>query len=173
MALVGLIGAVAAACYVEPDYSDTPEIGLVGPPVRWSLEAGTRVGESRRDSIILTIRFQDGTGDLGENTRDSARIRTTFGKESWGNYELKTFFLIDGKYVEQPASVNNKLFFPRLTREGQRGAIEGTLDFTQNFPYLRPFRMVPAKFQIRIRDRGLRVSNAVETDTIWVPVSGR
>jgi hypothetical protein len=173
MVLVGLLGAVAAACYVEPDYSDTPEISLLGPPVRWSLEAGDRVGQSKRDSIILTIRFQDGSGDLGEDNRDTARIRTVFGKETWGNYELRTFYLIDGRYIEQTSSVNTKLFFQRLTREGQRGAIEGELSFSQNFPYLRPFRILPAKFQIRIRDRGLRVSNVIETDTIWVPVSGR
>ncbi|CCG99036.1 hypothetical protein FAES_1025 [Fibrella aestuarina BUZ 2] len=173
LALVCTLGVAVAACYVEPDYSDTPEISVVGPPIRYELEAGTGVGASKRDSIVLSIRFQDGTGDLGENTLDTARIRSLFGKETWGNYELRTFYLLDGKFVEQPASVNQKLYFPRMTRDGQRGAIEGNLDFSQNFPYVRPFRMVPAKFQIRIRDRGLRASNVVETDTINVPVSAR
>lgn len=173
MVLACGLGAAAAACYVEPDYSDTPEISVVGTPVKFTLEAGTGVGAARRDSVILTIRFQDGTGDLGEDNRDTSRIRTLFGRESWGNYELKTFYLDNGRFVEQNAGVNAKLFFPRFTREGQRGAIEGTLDFSQTFPYVRPFRMVPAKFQIRIRDRGLRVSNMVETDTISVPISGR
>lgn len=171
--LAGSLGAVAAACYVEPNYSDTPEISVVGTPVKYTLEAGTGVGAARRDSVILTIRFQDGTGDLGEDNRDTTRIRTVFGKETWGNYELKTFYLQNGQFVEQNAGVNAKLFFPRLTREGQKGAIEGDLYFSQTFPYVQPFRFVTAKFQIRVRDRGLRVSNIVETDTISVPISGR
>ena len=173
MVLACGLGAMAAACYVEPDYSDTPEISVVGTPVKYTLEAGTGVGAARRDSVILTVRFQDGVGDLGEDNRDSSRIRTLFGKETWGNYELKTFYFLNGRFEEQNASVNQKLFFPRLTREGQKGAIEGTLFFSQTFPYLRPFRMVPAKFQVRIRDRNLRVSNMIETDTISLPVSGR
>lgn len=173
LALACAVGLTAAACYVEPDYSDTPEINLVGPPVKYELDASNVVGGAKRDSIILTIRFQDGVGDLGEDNRDTARIRSLFGRETWGNYELRTFYLIDGKFVEQNASVNQKLFFPRLTREGQRGAIEGNLDFSQTFLYVRPFRIVPAKFQIRIRDRGLRTSNIVETDTINVPISAR
>lgn len=173
LALACMVGLAVAACYVEPNYSDTPEISLVGPPIRYELEAGTGVGAAKRDSIVLTIRFQDGIGDLGEDNRDTARIRSLFGKESWGNYELRTFYLLDGKFVEQNSSVNQKLLFPRMTRDGQRGAIEGNLDFSQTFPYLRPYRLVPAKFQIRIRDRGLRVSNIVETDTINVPISGR
>lgn len=168
------LGAVAAACYVEPDYSDTPEISVVGTPVKYTLEANPLiVGGARRDSVILTIRFQDGSGDLGEDNRDTSRIRSLFGRETWGNYELKTFYLENGRFIEQNAGVNAKLFFPRFTREGQKGAIEGTLDFSQTFPYVRPFRMVPAKFQVRIRDRGLRVSNVIETDTISVPISGR
>ena len=173
----GLLGVglatVLLACFTEPNYSDVPEIRLVGPPTKITLEAGTGVGQSRRDSVIVTIGFQDGSGDLGEDTRDTTRQRLVFGKEAWGNYEIRSFQFTNGKFTELPAGDNKKLFFPRLTREGQKGAIEGDLDFSQVFPYQRPFRLVPVKFQIRIRDRALRVSNIIETDTISVPLNGR
>ncbi len=172
--LLGLgLATVLLACLDEPNYSDVPTIRLVGPPTKVTLEPGILVGQSRRDSVIVTIGFQDGTGDLGEDTRDTTRQRLIFGKEPWGNYEIRTFQFLNGTFTELPQGDNKKLFFPRLTREGQRGPIEGDLDFSQVFPYQRPFRMVPVKFQIRIRDRGLQVSNIIETDTISVPLNAR
>ncbi|GAA4448918.1 hypothetical protein GCM10023189_07540 [Nibrella saemangeumensis] len=163
---------MVSACFNEPNYSDTPEISFKQLS-KFTLAAGGGVGQPRRDSVIVTIGFQDGSGDLGEDIRDTARINRTFGREAWGNYEIKTFQLVEGKYEELDLAVLNKLFFPRLTREGQRGAIEGTLDFSQIFAYQRNFRMTPVKFQIRIRDRAMRVSNVAESDTIHVPLSGR
>ncbi len=173
----GLLAAALAvtltACFTEPNYSDTPEIRLVGPPVKVTLEAGTGVGQARRDSVIMTIRLQDGTGDIGEDTRDSTRQRVVFGKETWGNYEVKTFEFANGTYKELPSSDNRKLFFPRSPLGEQKGAVEGDIDFSQVFFYQRPFRMAPVRFQVRIRDRALHVSNTIVTDTISVPLNGR
>jgi hypothetical protein len=161
-----------AACFNEPNYSDVPAIQLLGPPVKQYKPAGEKVGQSPRDSIITTIRYQDGTGDIGEDPRDTARIRKVFGKETWGNYEITTFQFVDGKFTALPASDNGKVYFPGPPRL-QKGAVEGTIDFSQVFPYQRPYKLVPVKFQIRIRDRALNVSNVLETDTITVPLNGR
>lgn len=169
--LLGLALTVTA-CFTEPNFSDTPEISFKQLS-KYTLEAGKGVGQSRRDSVVVTIGFQDGNGDLGENVADTARINRLFRQETWGNYEIKAFQLVQGKFEALPLPVLSRLYFPRLTREGQKGAIEGTLDFSQIFPYQRDFKMVPVKFQIRIRDRGMRVSNVAETDTINVPLSGR
>jgi hypothetical protein len=168
------LAATLMACFTEPDYSDTPEIRLVGPPVKVTLEPGTGVGlTTRRDSVIMTIRLQDGTGDIGEDTRDTTRQRVVFGKETWGNYEVKTFEFVNGTYRELPSSDNRKLFFPRSPLGEQKGAVEGDIDFSQVFFYQRPFRMAPVRFQVRIRDRALNVSNTIVTDTISVPLNGR
>lgn len=167
------LAATLTACFNEPDYSDTPEIRLVGPPVKVTLEAGSGVGQARRDSVIMTIRVQDGTGDIGEDTRDTSRQRTIFGKETWGNYEVKTFEFVNGTYKELPAGDNSKLFFPRSPLSSQKGAVEGDIDFSQVFFYQRPFRLAPVRFQVRIRDRALHVSNTIVTDTISVPLNGR
>ncbi|MEZ0483024.1 hypothetical protein [Fibrella aquatica] len=172
MVAVALATALTA-CFTEPNYSDTPEIRLVGPPVKVTLEPGTGVGQARRDSVIMTIRLQDGTGDIGEDTRDTTRLRQVFGADTWGNYEIKTFEFVNGGYRELPSSDNSKLFFPRSPLGEQKGAIEGDIDFSQVFFYQRPFRMATVRFQVRIRDRALNVSNTIVTDTISVPLNGR
>ncbi|HEY0111171.1 MAG TPA: hypothetical protein VGB67_16145 [Fibrella sp.] len=172
MAAVAL-AVTLTACFKEPEYSDTPEIRQIGPPVKVTLEAGGGVGLARRDSVILTVRLQDGTGDIGEDTRDTARLQRVFGKETWGNYEIKTFEFTNGTYKELPSVVNSRLFFPRSPLGEQKGAVEGDIDFSQVFPYQRPFRMAPVRFQVRIRDRALNVSNTIVTDTISIPLNGR
>ena len=65
---------------------------------------------------------------------------------------------------------NRVLIFPRLTKDGTKGAIEGTLEFRQVFFYSRNAKITPIKFQIKIRDRSLLESNVVETDTVHVPI---
>lgn len=167
------LAATLSACFTEPDYSDTPQIQLVGPPVKVTLAAGTGVGQAARDSVILTIRLQDGTGDIGEDTRDTTRQRLVFSKETWGNYEIKTFEFVNGTYKEIPAGDNSKLFFPRSPLNAPNGAVEGDIDFGQVFFYQRPYRLAPVRFQVRIRDRALHVSNTIVTDTISVPLNGR
>lgn len=173
----GLVGVVLVAtltaCFTEPNYSDTPEIRLIGQPVKVTLEAGSGVGQARRDSVIMTIRLQDGTGDIGEDTRDTSRIRRLFSKETWGNYEIKTFESVNGVDKELPSIDNQKLYFPRSPLGEQKGAVEGDIDFSQVFPYQRPFRMARIRFQVRIRDRAMNVSNVITTDTISVPLNGR
>lgn len=160
-----------AGCWNEPNFDDKPYIAFKAIDVI-DLPASADKRTPRRDSVIVTISFQDGTGDLGEDVgkADSTRLRTIFGKETWGNYQIKTFRLVNGKYEEVNLAVNNKLFFPRLSKEGQRGAIEGTLDFRQNFNYSNSARLTPVKFQIKIRDRKLQESNVIETDTVHVPL---
>lgn len=173
--LAGVLLTVSA-CINEPNYSKTPAITYkqVQPPI--TLPAGTGVGQGKRDSVVITIGFQDGDGDLGEDTGDTNRIKALFAKETWGNYELRTFQYVNGKYTELILAANQKLFFPRLTKDGQKGSIEGTLDFSQKFFYQTGqsgYKIVPLKFQIRIRDRALNISNTIETDTVRVPVSNR
>lgn len=167
--LLAGIALLLSSCFTEPNYSDVPVIDFKGI-FRYPLAAGTGVGQSRRDSVVITIGFKDGQGDLGTSPdtykADSARYKANGG---WGNYEIKAFRLINRQYVEYPLSVLNFLTFPNLARNKPRGAIEGTLDFNQIFPYGVRVYNYPTKFQIRIRDRALQVSNTIETDTLTLP----
>lgn len=171
--LIGLTTWLSS-CSPEPDFSNTPRIDYEGINVSRRLPARPGVvGGGERDSVVITLRFTDGDGDLGENTPRNKTDSLAFVeryKDGWGNYEIKTFRFVNGRFEEFLLLENRFLLFPRLTREGQRGAIEGTLDFRQVFFYTRNAPIVPVKFQIRVRDRALRVSNMVETDTVRVPV---
>ena len=172
--LAGILVTVSA-CITEPNYSKTPAISFKSL-VKYTLAAGTGVGQTRRDSVVTTISFQDGDGDMGEDVNDTTRIKQLFTNETWGNYELKTFQFSNGKFTELILPANGKLYYPRLTKDGQKGSIEGTLDFSQKFFYqtgTSGYKMVPVKFQIRVRDRAFNVSNTIETDTIQVPISNR
>ncbi|WP_460946378.1 hypothetical protein [Spirosoma daeguense] len=166
-----ILGAalLLSSCFTEPDYPNTPEIDFKGL-FKYTLNAGTGVGQSRRDSVVITIGFRDGDGNLGTasplSKADSAKYASNGG---WGNYQIRTFRLVNSRFEEYPLSVNNTLIFPELTPGKPKGAIEGKLDFYQIFPYGTSFQLYRTKFQIKIRDRDLNESNVIETDTLTVP----
>lgn len=158
-----------SACFNEPNYSNTPNIDFRGL-FRYTIEAGKGVGKSKRDSVVLTIGFKDGDGNLGNDIplprADSARYASNGG---WGNYRIRTFRLENKQYKEVKLDINQFLLFPDLTNGKPKGAIEGTLDFSQTFQYGTSFQMYPVKFQIQIRDRSLNESNVIESDTLNLP----
>lgn len=167
-----LLGVTLAlsACFNEPDYSNTPQIE-VKPIFKYpNLPAGAGVGRGRRDSVVITIGFKDGDGNLGNDIpvakADSARYASNGG---WGNYKIITSRLVNGRYEDLTIPVNKTLYFPDLTKNKAKGAIEGTLDFNSTFQYGNRYQLYPVKFKIQIRDRDLNESNIVETDTVWVP----
>lgn len=169
--LVVVVALTLSSCFTEPDYPDTPSIEFRGI-FKYTLPAGQGIGKSKRDSVVITIGFKDGDGNLGTTVNsptykaDSARYAQN---GDWGNYQIRTFRFTNNRYVEYTDQVNANLLFPDLTAGKPKGAIEGSLDFNQLFPYGTVIQMYPTKFQIKIRDRSLNESNVVETDTISLP----
>ncbi len=163
--------AVLVGCYSEPDFSDTPTIQYIATS-KETIEATPGIGNDKRDLVMIAIKFQDKSGDLGEDisTTDSVRRRVVFGSETWGNYKVQTFKYQNGKYTLQPPSEDQKIWFPRLFKPNQKGALEGTLYFQESFIYSRSSIRYPVKFQVQIRDRALNVSNVIETDSVVVPL---
>ena len=162
------ISLAASGCYTEPNFPDVPQITFKSFS-KYPLTAGVGVGQSKRDSLVITIGFTDGNGDLGDkfplNSLDSARYMQAGG---WGNYKIRTFRLENNRYKEQATGENNFLIFPRL-REGTKGSIKGDLELEQLYSYGRSFKVYPTKYRIQIRDRALNISNEIETDTIHLP----
>ena len=164
-----LLSLTTSGCFTEPTYSNTPHIDFEGFS-RYTLGASTGVGQQKRDSLIITIGFTDGDGDLGNNlpisSTDMARYQQAGG---WSNYRIRTFRLENNQYKELPSGEDAFLSFPQLSREGKTRAIEGHLEFRKAYLYTSNYKNYLVKYRIQIRDRALNVSNEIETDTITVP----
>lgn len=159
-----ILSAATTGCWTPPSYSPVPEIVFNSMD---KFEVIEPFSKSKQDSVVITIDFKDGDGDLGESTdnRGNANYNT------WGNYELRTFKKVSGnKFEEVILAANAKLFFPVLKPDRKKGPIEGKLDYAVYFPYSKNSKLTTVKFQIRVRDRALNVSNAVESDTLSVPL---
>ncbi|UFH54238.1 hypothetical protein [Spirosoma sp. KNUC1025] len=171
--LVFGLSLAASGCFTEPKFSDTPQISFKGIS-RYPLEAGTGVGQQKRDSLIITIGFTDGNGDLGNDLPIASDEKERYTQAGgWGNYRIRAFRLENNQYKELATGENTSLYFPRLSREGKKGAIEGDLELEQVYQYGDTYKIYPTKFRIQIRDRALNISNEIETDTISVPYSIR
>ncbi|MCK8495260.1 hypothetical protein M0L20_25545 [Spirosoma sp. RP8] len=164
-----LLSFFISSCFQEPTCSKIPQIKFKGFS-RYALQAGSGVGQSKRDSLQITIGFTDGDGDLGDvlpiDSLEIARYRQAGG---WGNYKIIALQLKNGQYQPIPTGENTTLFFPRLSGKGRTGPIEGDLELEQLYPYGNRFTTIPTKYQIQIRDRALNVSNEIETGTIHLP----
>ncbi|GAB3174114.1 hypothetical protein [Telluribacter humicola] len=166
-----LFAALAlASCVETPNFDNTPRIEFNSID-KYTVPDPFSGPNAQKDSVVITIDFEDGDGDLGvtpEERSDTTLLNTKYS--GWGNYELTVLRLEDDQFVEVPSAVSSKLFFPVLKRDGKPGPIKGKLDFSQIFFYSRFARPTTLKFQVKVRDRALRVSNVIETDTISVPL---
>jgi hypothetical protein len=125
------------------------------------------------DTLVLTITFRDGDGDLGISTDDTLEAF---------NYYVEPLKKLNGEFVaaELPqftpgvfSTFNGR--FPVLKRDGQPGPIEGDLDYTimlvdppdfTNEKYIMPNDTV--KFSVYIYDRALHKSNTVTSSEVVV-----
>jgi hypothetical protein len=110
----------------------------------------------------LTVKFQDGDGDLGLNEKE----KTTAELKNDFNYIIRIFRKKKGVFTEFKPSVPYSGYFPRLKADGKIGPIEGTIDYSIDFP--QPFTPVKdsLKFQITIKDRAGNISNTTESSVI-------
>ncbi|TAE36539.1 MAG: hypothetical protein EAZ70_10950 [Runella slithyformis] len=164
--LVAFLLAISTlGCFEPPNYSNTPEISF-NSIVKFTVDDPFSGVNAKRDSVIITVDFKDGDGDLGETPDGRNNPRYS----DWGNYELKTFRLDPNtkSFVELEQAANKTLFFPILKPNLKRGPIEGNLDFSPSFFYNNRSRLTVIKYQIRVRDRAFNVSNKIETDTLSV-----
>lgn len=151
--------ALVTACYKEISFDEKPYIEF--KDLRKEIRLDQTDG-SKKDSVILTIKFQDGDGDLGLNEAEKAVAVETQDF----NYMVRIFRQKNGVFQEVNQEVPYSGFFPRLKSDGKKGPIEGTLDYS--LVYFQNFvpKKDSLKYQITIKDRAGNISNTVESKVI-------
>ncbi len=156
--ILAAIGSLIG-CYKEVSFDVKPAIEFK------SLKKEIRIDQfagSKKDSVILTVKFQDGDGDLGLNEKE----KTTAELTNDFNYIIRIFRKKKGVFTEFIPDVPYSGYFPRLKTDGKTGPIEGTIDYSIDFPH--PFTPVKdsLKFQVTIKDRAGNISNTTESEVI-------
>lgn len=150
-----LMASLAWACYREPNFDFKPEIEYKSIT---KIVVTDNFSGAKKDSVVISIGFKDGDGDLGLAT---SQIESEFkGKY---NYLVKAFRQNRGVFSEVKFDPSLSGYYPRLKLNDKIGPLEGTLDYSIDF--LQPFtrRNDTLKFQISIKDRADNESNTVET----------
>ncbi len=158
---------VLSGCVEIPKYDDTPVIYYNG------VDQYTEIDDNNkkvRENILITINFEDGDGDLGASSAERLDEAFTARYGNWGNYELVTVRKnLDGTWTESILSEDQVKWLPLLKPDGKSGPLKGKLDLAVSYLYANSTVPITLKYKVRIRDRALRVSNQIETDTVSVP----
>ncbi|GAB3505168.1 hypothetical protein [Emticicia fontis] len=151
--------ALVTGCYKEISFDVKPYIEFkeIKKEIRLDQFSG-----SKKDSVIMTIHFQDGDGDLGLNEDEK---KAAVEKQDF-NYIVRIFRQKKGAFQEVTQEVPYSGFFQRMKADNKKGPIEGTLDYS--IVYFQDFvpKKDSLKYQITIKDRAGNVSNTIETKVI-------
>ena len=163
-------------CFAEPEYPDTPEIEFV------KLENYPSKARQNVDSVVITLFFQDGDGDLGLTSTDTLPPFSDRNLDGTVNRFRNNFFAQverleeDGEF--RPVTFASENFnldsrFPVLNTLEKETALEGDLRysltlFTTSFSPIKKGDVL--RYRISIADRNLNVSNEVVTDPMTVGV---
>lgn len=146
---IGIISLFAASCSTDPVFSIVPEIEFVDIQPREAVE--------NVDSILITISFTDGDGDLGDlpgSGTQSIIIRDNR-------------VLPDGSMLPDSLAIS-RFSIPDLSSNARNPSIQGkifiTLSPTLVFPRNLTEQRIP--FSVSIQDRSEHVSNVIQTDEI-------
>jgi len=169
--LIACLSIFVLACTGEPDFSFTPEIGFNRIQVITTASPDILGNISKRDSVVLSINFKDGDGDLGFSEDDYKALISKTG-DSVKTFDVNIFVAKNGKFVKSnPAEkLGGNLKGFRFKQGTKSGPIEGVIDYSINFGYTN-YDKIPGltgksdtvKFSVQIIDRALNKSNITET----------
>jgi hypothetical protein len=162
------------ACSGEPDFSFTPEISFSNVKVL-TLSSQGLLGTTKKDSVVMTVNFQDGDGDLGFTPDELTALKKKTG-DSLQTFVVDIFVQKNGKFLRSNPKEKYGGNIPIRFKEGTKaGPIEGVIDYSAVFEY-NVFQAIPlltgkrdtVKFAIQIKDRALNKSNVVETTPVVI-----
>jgi hypothetical protein len=150
---------VATSCFKEPDFALSPEISF--DSITSQIRLDQFIGATK-DSVVVTIKFQDGDGDLGynENQKGIAQETDDF------NYLVKSYRRKNGKFEFFEPLIPLSGYFPSLKTDSKPGPIEGTLSYTIEFFHSFTPKDDTLKFDIQIKDSAGNLSNVATSEEI-------
>ncbi|OON67030.1 hypothetical protein B0919_19535 [Hymenobacter sp. CRA2] len=167
--LVAAAGLGLAACENAPTYPIEPSIEVAGPIQRY------RVSDDfgDRDSLVISLNWKDGDGDLGLSLDDTTGVYTARGRNRfYYNYFIQPYLLDQGRWTPINFGISYNGRFPRmpLANPDQKETLRGVLNYSAvKFPVGYFPRNAQVRFEISIADRALHESNTVTTDPVTLP----
>ncbi len=153
------------SCVDIPDFDNTPRIEF-NSITKETVEV-TEFSTQIVDKVTITVNFEDGDGDLGINSDEANDDK--YIQSGWANYQLITYVKQrNGTFEKVDFIEDAMMFFPVLKPDGVAGPIKGKLDLHQDRYHTSFSTPNVVKYEVRIRDRAMNVSNVIETDTITV-----
>ncbi len=156
------------SCTGLPDFSNTPSISYNN--VRIITKLAGIYGTDKTDSLILSINYQDGDGDLGFTKEELAALKKVYG-DSLKTFVVDLYVKQKGKFLKSDPKekFGGDIGF-HLKESSKSGPIEGVIDYSVPFiyglydkiPYLTG-KNDTIKFAVTLKDRALNVSNTIET----------
>lgn len=172
--IISCLSLFVLACTGEPDFSFIPEIGFNSIQVITTSSPDILGNISKRDSVVISIDFKDGDGDLGFSEEDYKALVKKTG-DSVKTIDVNIFVSKNGKFVKSNPSekIGGNLKGFRFKQGTKPGAIEGVIDYSTSFGYSN-YDKIPGltgksdtvKFSVQIMDRALNKSNITETTPI-------
>ncbi|WP_341228212.1 hypothetical protein [uncultured Arcticibacterium sp.] len=148
-----------SSCFKEPDFALTPVINFdsISSQIRLDQDGGLT-----KDSVVVTVYFEDGDGDLGysEIQKEEAVTSDNF------NYLIKPFRKQNGVFKEFQPLIPYSGYFPSLSLESKPGPIEGYLSYSIDFFHAFTPKFDTLKFEIQLKDSSGNLSNSTETEEI-------
>lgn len=166
-----------SSCLTEPNFSNVPEISHNNLRIITTQTPDALGNITLRDSVILSINFQDGDGDLGVTEKEFAGTTVTSPSlKGVKIYDLKLYVQKNGTFKESSPSIplSGSGYIPfRFKTSTKSGPIEGVIDYSMTFNY-KNFSYIPLltgkkdtiRFDVWIKDRALNTSNVVQTPPI-------
>jgi hypothetical protein len=160
---------VLSACKKSPKYPITPII---------SYKSFSKDTVNQNDSVIITIKFTDGDGDIGWKESERSGLSclpcVINGANSCLQHPTRSAFLIDTR-----DSCLDVFDLPYINSAGNNPSIEGTIDITKfsvlckkpgTTPgdVLAPGTLDSVVYYVAIKDRAQHISNFTRLPAIYV-----
>jgi hypothetical protein len=175
--LVGAFGLLTlglGSCLKAPEYPVTPEISYESIRLKHDVSTSQPI-----DSVFITIRFQDGDGDLGMSS-DESNAAPYVGTRFANNYFIEPYVRAStgGSFVDvkdtgrgiSAGAYNSRFERISTSSESRSAPIKGTLTRVYTFAYRTLFQPgEEVRFTVSIADRAMHESNTITTESVVFP----